>query len=298
MWRIAFASLWLAPAAGLSQSRLIPGRDLLEFPVGLAAESSALGDQTGMGLWNPATALLPPGARWRLAAASMSAPADVAVSAQAGSVAGSWRGSTFAFTVARAAVAGLSRTESDPQSIGDDVEYSTIVVSAIAASRLSSHVVAGVALRSRTGRLDDIKRTGVALDAGFIADHLGDRDVRLGASTFLFSPVGGNRDRPAYAVGADVRVVGPDSAHAVRAGYDARLTPGLSTEQFLFAEGRWGRWEIRGGPAHTEIYGAGSWRLRLGLAVHHAGYAIGVAREESANGIAATYQFTLSSVLK
>jgi len=283
---------------GLAQTRAIPGRDLLEFPIALTAEAPALGTQAGTGLWNPATAILPAGARWRLAAASMSAPADVAVSAQAGTFAGVWRGTTLGVTVLRAAVAGLSRTESDPQSIGDDIEYSTIVVSVVAARRLNPHLVAGVALRNRTGRLDDVSRSGLALDAGLLAEHLGRFDARVGASTFLFSAGGVARDRPSYLLGADGRVIGPDSAHAVRAGYSAQLTPGLSTEHFLFADGRWGHWEIRGGPARTQIYGGDNWRLRFGLAIHHAGYAIGVAREESANGLAATYQFTLSSVLK
>jgi hypothetical protein len=283
---------------GLAQARAIPGRDLLEFPIALTAEAPALGTQAGTGLWNPATAILPPGARWRLAAASMSAPADVAVSAQAGTVAGLWRGTTIGATVVRAAVAGLSRTEFDPQSIGDDIEYSTIVVSAFAARRLNPHLAAGVALRRRTGRLDDVSRSGFALDAGLLAEHLTRLDARIGASTFLFAPGGFARERPSYSLGTDVRVIGPDSAHTLRGGYAAQLTPGLSSVHFLFADGRWGRWEVRGGPARTEIYGAGNWRLRVGVAIHHAGYVVGVAREESANGLAATYQFALSSVLR
>ena len=283
---------------GSAQVLVIPGRDLLGFPIGLTAEAPSLGAQSGTGLWNPATALLPAGTRWRLAAASMSAPADVAVSAQVGTVAAAWRGSTFGVTVVRAAVDGLSRTESDPQSIGSDVEYSTVVLSAFAARRLGPHLVAGVAVRRRTGRLDDVTRSALALDAGFVAEHLGAVDARVGAASFLFSPGASAGEHPSYALGIDARVVGFDSAHTVRAGYGALLTPGLSTEHFLFADGRWGPWELRGGPLRTEIYGTGNWRLRLGLAIHHAGYAIGVAREESANGLAASYQFSLSSVLK
>ena len=36
----------------------------------------------------------------------------------------------------------------------------------------------------------------------------------------------------------------------------------------------------------TQIYGSSNLRLRLGVAVRHAGYALGVSREESANGLA------------
>ena len=83
----------------------------------------------------------------------------------------------------------------------------------------------------------------------------------------------------------------------MRAGYALESAAGLSTEHYLFAVARWDRWEARGGPVRTEIFGSSNVRIRLGLALHHRGYAFGVAREESAGGLAPTYQFSLSSVL-
>src|ERR1035437_11111193 len=68
MRRIAFTVLTVSPLAAWGQSGEIPGRDLLTFPIGLVAESAALGTTAGSGLWNPATALLPDGFRWRLSA--------------------------------------------------------------------------------------------------------------------------------------------------------------------------------------------------------------------------------------
>jgi hypothetical protein len=38
--------------------------------------------------------------------------------------------------------------------------------------------------------------------------------------------------------------------------------------------------------------------VRLGIVLHYAGYGIGVAREDGVNGLAPTYQSSLSSLLK
>jgi len=298
MWRLSFALCLAWPAVGVAQAGSIPGRDLLAFPLALTAEPAALGTQAGTGLWNPATAVLPAGARWRLSATAMSAPTDVTVAAQVGAVAGVWRRTTLAFTVARAAVSGLLRTDSDPQVLGDDIAYSTLVVSAVAARRFTPHLFAGFALRVRNGRLDDLSRTGLALDAGVVAEHLGPLDSRVGVSSFLLSPAAGSRERTSVLAAADTRVAGADSARTVRAGYALEHTAGLSTEEFIFASARWGRWEARGGPVRTTIFGASNWRARFGIAVRHASYVVGIAREESVNGLAPTYYFSLTSVVR
>lgn len=298
MWCIAFAALAAWPLAAAAQAASIPGRDLLAYPIALTAEAPALGTQTGTGLWNPATALLPEGNRWRLGVAAMSAPSDYGISAQVGTIAFDWRRTTLGLTIARAAVGDLSRTDTDPQSIGSDIPYTTTIVSVMAARRLSPHLVAGLALRSRNGRLDNVNRTGASLDAGLLAEHLAVADLRLGASTFLWNPGNADRERASYSIGADFRLAGGDTARTVRAGYALQSTTGLSSEQFAFASGRWGRWEARGGPVRTEIYGGTNTRFRLGITVRHAGYAVGVAREESAGEFAPTYHFSLGSMFK
>jgi hypothetical protein len=48
----------------------------------------------------------------------------------------------------------------------------------------------------------------------------------------------------------------------------------------------------------TDIYGGANFRVRLGIVLRYAGYCIGVAREDGVNGLAPTYQFSLSSLLK
>ncbi|MDQ8154741.1 MAG: hypothetical protein P3B98_08760, partial [Gemmatimonadota bacterium] len=52
---------------GSLRAQLVPGRDLLSFPLGLTAEAAALGTGAGFGLWNPASVAVPAGSRLRLA---------------------------------------------------------------------------------------------------------------------------------------------------------------------------------------------------------------------------------------
>lgn len=298
MRRIAFTVLALSPIAAWGQSGEIPGRDLLTFPIGLTADAPALGNTSGSGLWNPATALMPEGYRWRLSVAAMNAPADIAVAAQIFSVASEWRNTTIALSVTRASVANILRTDTDPQSIGDPVPYSTTVISLVAARRLTPHLTVGAALRERNGALDDVNRNGTSLDVGAIADHLTRFDIRVGASSFLLAPGAAGAERPSWLLAADGRLAGPDSAHGARVGYSLQVAQSLFTEQYLFASARWGDWEVRGGPVRTNIYGEMNFRVRLGIVLHYAGYQVGVAREDGVNGLAPTYQFSLSSLLK
>lgn len=283
---------------GRLAAQLVPGRDLLSFPLGLTTEAPALGTTAGFGLWNPASVMVPDGSRARLAVGTMSAPVDLAVTAQLATVAGRWRdGTTIAIGIAHASVNDLLRTESDPQSIGDEIQYATTLVSLMAARTLGP-VTLGASLRVRSGRLDDISRRAVSMDMGVITRGLGSRDVRLAASTFLASALS-NEHEPAQLLAAiDARLAGTDSLRTSRIGASYTAGDGLTRERFAFAGARWARLEGRIGAARTEAFGHTNWRGRLGVAFHHRGYVIGVAREEGAGNLSATYQFTLSSVIK
>jgi hypothetical protein len=298
MRRIAFTVLSLSPVAAWGQSGEIPGRDLLTFPIALTAEAPALGTTAGTGMWNPATALLPDDSHWRLSVSAMNAPSDIAVSAQVFSISTAWRSTTFGLSVARASVSDIVRTDTDPTSIGNPVPYATTMISLVAARRLTSHLTLGVALRERNGQLDDVSRTGASVDVGAVLDHLTRFDVRVAASTFLLSPGAAATERASWLAGVDGRVAGPDSVHAVRVGYSLQVAQSLFTEHYLFAAARWGDWEVRGGPVQTNIYDGANIRMRLGIVLHYGGYNVGVAREDGVNGLAPTYQFSLSSLLK
>jgi hypothetical protein len=298
MLRRAVLPLFLVLLPSTLPAQLVPGRDLLAFPIGLTAEAPALGTTSGFGLWNPASVAVPAGSRLRLAVGTMTAPVDVAVTAQVATVAARWRdGTTIAVGMAHAAVGDLLRTDSDPQSIGDEIPYTTTLLSLIAA-RPVGPVTLGTALRVRSGTLDNIARRAVSVDFGVISKGLGPRDVRLAASTFLASPFSREHEQAELLVAADARLVGTDSLHTSRAGLSYTAADGMPREAFGFVGARWQRLEGRIGAARTEAYGRTNWRGRLGIAFHHRGYVIGVAREESAGNLSATYQFTLSSVLK
>lgn len=298
MRRCAFLLAGLVLAADTLAAQLVPGRDLLSFPLGLTAEAPAFGTGAGFGLWNPASVAIPAGSRVRLAVGTMSAPVDVAVSAQLATAGARLRnGTTVALSVASASVADLLRTDSDPQSIGDEIPYVTTLLSVVAAHPVGP-LTLGAALRVRNGRLDNVSRSAVSMDVGVITRGLGSRDVRLAASTFLASPLSHERERAELLTAVDARLVGTDSLRTSRLGVSVTAADGLSREAYAFASGRWGRLEGRAGAASTRAYGRTNWRARLGIAFHHRGYAIGVAREESAGNLSATYQFTLRSLLR
>lgn len=286
--------MFLAAKAGAQR---VPGRDLLVFPLGLAGEPAALGDGAARGLWNPATALLMPGERGRLAVAALSAPIDIALSGQVlhGAIAFKSVG-TLSFGVVRAAIQELVHTETDPQSIGNDIPYSTWVMSAGLTRRVRPHLVAGGALRWRRGHVYTSKSSTVATDVGLLADGITGRDIRIAASTYLWAP--GDEDPPTLSIASDARVAGSDTVREVRAGLSLVTTDHGPTETYPFVQARFEKLIARGGPVHIEAYGSSTWRLRMAVLLQHARYTISIAREDNANGLAATYQLGVSSIFR
>ncbi len=294
---IALVALICGGNAAAGQSGSIPGRDLLAYPIGLLAEPASLPGAIGIGLYNPAAASLPEKAKWRLSVAAMNTPADIGASAQAFGVATTVRGATLSASVVRASVGGLVRTDSDPLTIANDVPYSTLLASVGAAHEFRKHVHAGVALRGRWGRLDLDRRAGAAVDVGVVAEHLQLLDARVGAAAFLAHTGQAAADPPTWLASTDARLAGRDTARTIRVGASASATARRPSEQFAFVSARFDRWEMRVGSARTTAYGSTNTRLRLGVAVRHAGYIVGVSREESPSGLAPSYQFVLSSVI-
>jgi hypothetical protein len=296
MQRFVLGAAMLFGAANARAQR-VPARDLLNFPLGLAGEPAALGDGPARGLWNPSTSLLGPGERGRIALAALSAPIDVALSGQVvhGAIAVKSVG-TLSVGIARAAIQELVHTETDPQSIGNDIPYSTWVISGGIARRLNSHLTAGGAVRLRTGHVYTETSSTIVTDVGFVASDITSRSIRIAASTFLWSP--GSDDAPTISVAADARVAGSDTLRQVRGGVSFVTTHDGPAEQYPFVEGRFGKVIARGGLVHLEAYGNTAWRLRMALLLRHGGYTISIAREENANGLAATYQLGVTSIVR
>lgn len=300
MQRIVFGSLVLVAAASPpAASQGVPGRDLLELPIATVAEAPVLASLAGDGLWNPATIWLRNGARLRLTGASLEGPPDQGVSAQLVAAAyAPWPRTTVGVAVFRASVADLIQTDDDPQSIGGEIPYTTLLGSATVAHRTNDRVTMGVSLRYRYGELDGVRSGSIGLDGGLVADGLAWRDARVAASTFLWRPANDAAERTRFSAGGDARVAGTDSLHEVRGGYAAAFTEQLSREHYAFAAGRYEAFEARMGMLHLAAYGNAVWRLRVGVGLHRGRYLVGVAREETGAGLRATYAFTLTSTME
>jgi hypothetical protein len=279
-------------------AQAVPARDLWEFPLGAVFEPAALAVEPGAGLWNPATMHLPPGDRLRLGVASLAAGAAQGVDGQLISVAVQRRsGVTVGLSVARASVAGLLRTDSDPQTIGD-IPYAATMISAQAARVLVPHVTVGAAVRYRTGTADQDSRTAVAADLGVVADELPWNHARIAIASFLWRPGREVDDRPALLAAADARIAGARTAREARLGYSYNGVNRGAREHGPFVSGRLDWLEARAGWYQTAAGASSVSRVRTGLALHYARYVVSIAREEGASSLGPVYQFSLSSILR
>lgn len=284
-------------ARGLT-AQPVPARDLWEFPLGALLEPAALAGEPGAGLWNPAASALKPGQRLRLGVASLATGNQQGVDGQL--ISASYRntgGTTVGVSIARSSVAGLVRTDTDPQSIGD-LSYSSVLVSASAARVLMPHVTAGLSVRWREGRADRDVNSAVAADIGVIIHDLPWRHARIGVSSFLWRPGREIDDRPAVVAAADARIMGTSDLREVRLGYSRNAVNRGTSEYGPYFSARVDRLEARAGYAQTSSASFRASRLRSGVAVYYAKYVVGVAREEGTSGLGPVYQFTLSSLLK
>jgi hypothetical protein len=296
MTRLAIGVLVLACTTAANAQR-VPGRDLLTYPLGLTGEAAAFGSGPASGLWNPATAILGNGERYRLGAAALSAPIDLALSGQVfhGAMAVRSLG-TVSLSFTHAAVTDLLHTETDPQSIGDEVPYHTLITSLAWARRMQTHLVIGAAARWHTGQVQGRSGSAFVTDAGVLVDHLTSRDARVACSTFLWTFDGA--DAPVLSAAADIRVAGADTLHDVRAGAAYERTRGRATESYPYVEARFGKFILRGGPVRIDAYSNATWHLRIAAAVRHAGYTLAVAREENESGLSPTYQLSIANVIR
>ena len=297
MRRLIFAGLLCisVPASALAQR--VPGRELLDYQLGTGGDAAAIASETGDGVWNPATILLPAGARARLAAGALVSAPDQGIDAQllVATLALPGR-TTVGISVLRASVDGLVRTDTDPQSFGGEIPYATTLASVGAARRILGTLVAGASLRYRQGRMDGIKRGAAGVDVGLLATDLGAVDGRIGVSTFLWRP--GDMDGAVLSASGDLRLVGSDSAHEGRVGYAGAVTKRGGREHYFVASARSSRISARAGVAREDDFGNAQWRARLGIGLHYARYTIAVAREENGAGLDPTYHLTLSALIR
>jgi hypothetical protein len=295
MTRFIFAALgvmWVRGAA----AQQVPARDLLEFPLGLAAEAAGLSSRMPAALWNPAATALSRTVRGEFGFAGLATPQDQGV--QLDMLGASYRihRITAALSYVQASVNDIIRTESDPQSFPGEISYGTTMLSGGAAGTWGD-VSLGAAARYRRGTLDAGHRGAFSLDGGLIVNRVARTPARISVSTFLFSPWN-NREAASYLAAIDAPVIRRDTTFQLRAGYSWAHTESRGNDQYISANASYRRFEAGVGVLQSDLFGETARRVRLGLGLHYADYALSLAREEGAGGFGANYQFVFTRTVK
>jgi hypothetical protein len=297
MSRLIFAALAVLVAHDAVAAQQVPGRDLLEFPLGLAAEAPALSARMPGGLWNPATSTLGSGLRGAVGLAGLTTPQEQGVNLQM--AAGEFRirrGVTGSVSLAQASVSDLLRTTTDPNTSGGEIPYGTSVFS-LGAAAMRRNVSLGVAARYRWASLDDQRSRAFSLDAGTVVDRIAGTPIRVALSTLLFSP-DRKREEATYTAAADAPVLWRDSSFMLRAGYSYSHTEGRSRDHYAFTSASYGPFDASGGLSRSTAYGSTAQRVRLGVGLRYASYSVAFGREDGAAGFGASYQVLLTRVIR
>ncbi len=296
MSRFIFAALGSIVLAGSAASQQVPGRDLFEFPLGLLAEPAALSSQMPATLWNPAAAKLPASRRAAFGIAELFSPQEQGVRSSMFGASYALRPDiTATASIASARVADLLRTETDPQSLGGEIPYSSTLLS-LGVAGAKHGVTLGFAARYRSGAADEDRAGTLALDGGAVVDGVAGFPLRLAASTFLFKPSRHNDDA-SYQLAADVPVFTIDTTAALRAGYAANFMGIRGREGYGYAIGRYRRLDLSAGVARANAFGSTELRWRFGAGLHYAGYTVAIGREDGGAGLGASYQILLKRVV-
>jgi hypothetical protein len=297
MSRFTFAALASLVLAGTAAAQQVPGRDLLEFPIGLLAEPQALSSRMAGGLWNPAAAALAPNLRGTIGFAGLTTPTEQGV--ELTMLAGAWqvhKGMTASLSLTQASVRDLFRTTTDPQTLGGEIPYGTTLFS-LGLAGVRGPITFGAAARARSARFDAENDNAFSVDVGAIADHVGRLPIRVAASTFLLSPSRA-KESATYAFAVDVPLVSRDSTFSLRGGYSATQTEQRGHEDYVFTSARYRSIDASAGVAQTIVYGHTAQRLRLGLGLRYAGYMVAFGREDGAAGVGASYQVIVTRVFR
>ena len=303
-WGVSCLGVRVGNAQTVPSSRPIPGRALLDFPLGTLGEAPALSTAAGGGLFNPAAILGPDPARLRVSLAQLERAGDAGAEGQVVAVVARVDRQTEAgLSFARMSVGGGDRTGlGDPETQGS-VPYGTWVLSGVAARRLGwafrNRLGIGVAGRYRSAVSDTTRASVGAADVGVYADRLfGKLDARFAAASYLWLPGRESVERPSFHAAADVRVAGPDATREVRTGIAHGATRDGVRETFVYAAGRWRYAEGRLGVARASDFEGPQTHTRLAVTFHSSRFSVGVGRETSESNFGALYQFNLSTLFK
>ena len=87
-------------------------------------------------------------------------------------------------SVAQSSVGDIQRTDTDPQSIGGEIPYRSMIVSGILAAERGAATL-GIALRRRTGTVDLTRGRVTSFDVGAILDRPAGLPIRAALSLLL-----------------------------------------------------------------------------------------------------------------
>jgi len=296
MSRFIFAASALVCLTSAATAQQVPGRDLLEFPVGLLAEAPPISRTMTGGFWNPANAALSPGVRAEVGFAGLTTPQDEGIRLQMVGAAFRVRPSiTAALSYVQASVNDVIRTETDPTSLGE-IPYGTSLLSA-GASTTRGDLSLGTAVRYRWASFDNVHAQSFSLDVGARLDHVAGTPLRVAASTLLLTP-NHAADTPTYMLGLDAPILRRDSLFELRAGYSASRTYGRGREDYGFGTASFRQLDMSAGVSQTSVYGTVAQRLRLGVGLRYANYTVAFGREDGAAGFGASYQFLITRVFR
>ncbi|HEY4217638.1 MAG TPA: hypothetical protein VGM67_10905 [Gemmatimonadaceae bacterium] len=294
MSRLIFVALASFVVTGAAAAQQVPGRDLLDLPLGLLAEAPSLSTDMPAGIWNPAASSLTGNRKFEFGLAGLTTPQEQGVQLEMAGVSYRLRPQlTGSLSFAQASVADILRTDTDPQSMGGEIPYGTSILSAgLSTTRGNSSF--GAAARYRWGSLDTDHSGVMSMDLGAIVDRVAGTPVRVAVSSFLLSP--SSREDPTYMGAADIPVLKRDSTLQLRAGYSRSQTNGRGHEDYGFATSTYRELDLSGGIAQSTMFGHTNRRMRLGFGLRYAGYTVAIGRDDGAAGFPASYQFLLTRV--
>jgi opacity protein-like surface antigen len=263
----------------------------LVVPAALAADGSAA-------LWTPATAIPLQGPAVRLGVEAVHAPSEVGINGGVATLAVRAAGlGTLNLVYGRLGVDGLVRTETSPEAIGGDIAAYAEVLSLGLARELSPGLVAGVAARALSGRLDVNSRSQLGVDVG--VRYTSPSRLSVGFATRFFDPtLSASGSAASYNAAASYRtadgpVWGTTGALTLRYGVTFSRGEGL---QHLISAGLdlAGVTELDVGAAREETADVPVWRSRFGLSLDVGRYRVYLGRDGGVNGFGATYRFGLA----
>ena len=275
--------------------------DLWRLAAGTLVVPPALAEDGSAALWTPAALLPGPGTGLRVAIEAVHSPSEIGINGGVASLALRAAGfGTINVVYGRMGVDGLVRTETSPEGIGGDIAVYNEVLSLGFARAIAPHLVAGIAARALSGRLDIVQASQVGLDLGL--RYSGPSRLSLGLATRFFDPaLRASEGAASYSAAIGYRTAEGQAwgtTADIRFWYGAGWAHGEGMQHLLTAGlNLGGIAEVDVGAAREETAGIEVWRSRLGISLSVGDYRVYLGRDGGANGFGATYRFGLAAGL-